>query len=342
MVEVWIKDCDGEKRIETGGIIFIVRHHGTPQSFILNWSGPLLVIQKRQMKPFKCLLALVFCLLHPGNSFAPEVRQNSRQASSTVVLAAASEGKVTVAVTREDGKNSKLIDKIEESASLRDHVEVLELPCIEHASGPDYDRLQSTLVDGSWDYVAVTSPEAANVLASVWDAVRDKPVAVAAVGKATEKTLEKFGIPVSFVPSKATADTLAAELELKGEGTTLLYPASARAQNTLQNGLEARGFKVTRLNTYDTITASWTEEQKEKAKRVKVACFASPSSIKGWLLNTDGNKDVIAACIGETSATACRGHSWREGQIYYPESPGIEGWVESIQNAVLDLKVTQS
>jgi uroporphyrinogen-III synthase len=198
------------------------------------------------------------------------------------------------------------------------------------------------LVNGSWDYVAVTSPEAAKVVASVWDAIRDNPVSVAAVGKATEKTLEKFGITVNFVPSKATAETLAEELHLNGEGSTILYPASARAQDTLQKGLEARGFKVTRLNTYDTVTASWTDEQKEKAKRVKVACFASPSSIKGWLLNTDGNKEVVAACIGETSATACRGHSWSEGQIYHPESPGIEGWVDSILSAVKDMKVTQS
>ena len=288
-------------------------------------------------------LAIAFCLLSLGNSFVvPEIRQSSRQASRKVgVLLGASTEKITVAVTREDGKNAKLIEQIMETETLKDQVEILELPCIEHASGPDFEILQSTLVNGSWDYVAVTSPEAAKVVASVWDAVRDNPIPVAAVGKATEKTLEKFGIAVSFVPSKATAETLAEELQLKGEGTTLLYPASARAQQTLQKGLEARGFQVTRLNTYDTVTASWTEEQKEQAKRVRVACFASPSSIKGWLLNTDGNRDVAAACIGETSATACRGHTWPEGQIYYPESPGIEGWVDSIRCAVQDFKVTQ-
>lgn len=295
------------------------------------------------MKPTRFALAVAYCLLSLGNSFAPEIRQSARQESRNVVLSAASsKDKITVAVTREEGKNAKLIKMIEETDNLRDQVEILELPCIEHSSGPDYDRLQSTLVNGSWDYVAVTSPEAAKVVASVWDAIRDNPVSVAAVGKATEKTLEKFGITVNFVPSKATAETLSEELHLIGEGSTILYPASARAQDTLQKGLEARGFKVTRLNTYDTVTASWTDEQKEKAKRVKVACFASPSSIKGWLLNTDGNKEVVAACIGETSATACRGHSWSEGQIYYPESPGIEGWVDSILSAVKDMKVTQS
>jgi len=289
------------------------------------------------MKSIAKHLAVGCCILALGNSFLLDRRQSVRRGTRNFALAAENINKITVAVTREDGKNSKLIEQIQETENLRDHVDILELPCIEHASGPDYDILQSTLVDGSWDYVAVTSPEAAKVVGSVWDAIRDNPIPVAAVGKATEKTLKKFGIPVSFVPSKATAETLAQELQSSSEGSTLLYPASARAQQTLQNGLEARGFKVTRLNTYDTVTASWTEEQKELAKRVKVVCFASPSSIKGWLKNTDGNKDVVAACIGETSATACRGHSWLEGQIYYPESPGIEGWVDSIQKAVEDI-----
>lgn len=264
----------------------------------------------------------------------------NREPKFSLNILSAVSHKTTIAVTREDGKNSKLIEAINDYKDLQDRVEILELPCIEHASGPDYDSLPATLAAGSWDYVAVTSPEAAKVLASAWDAVRDNPIPVAAVGKATEKVLTKFGIPVTFVPSKATAETLVEELEFKGEGTTLLYPASARAQQTLQSGLEARGFTVKRLNTYDTVTASWTEEQKEQARRVKIACFASPSSIKGWLLNTNDNKNVIAACIGETSAKACRGHSWNENQIFYPEAPGIEGWVEAIKDAVEDVNLS--
>lgn len=281
------------------------------------------------------LLLLIIQILPCVNCFIA-----TRTTKSTLHTLAVTSDRITVAVTREDGKNGKLIEQIENNEILQNQVEILELPCIEHASGPDYDSLEETLASGPWDYVAVTSPEAAKVVASAWDVVRDNPIPVAAVGKATEKALEKYGIPVTFVPSKATAETLAKELELKGEGTTLLYPASARAKETLQNGLKARGFAVTRLNTYDTVTATWTEEQREQAKRVNIVCFASPSSIKGWLLNTNNNKDVVAACIGETSATACRGHSWVESQIYFPESPGIEGWIDAIRFAVEDIKVS--
>ncbi len=286
---------------------------------------------KRETKIFlvmACCLPLAHCFL--------EIRHPK---FNTNVLSATND-RISIAVTREDGKNMKLIEEINLHEDLRNQIEILELPCIEHASGPDYGILEDTLLNGSWNYVVVTSPEAAKVVASAWDIVRDNPIPVVAVGKATEKALAKFNIPVTFVPSKATAVALAQELESKGEGTTLLYPASARARDTLQSGLEARGFIVKRLNTYDTVSASWTEDQKDQAKRAKIACFASPSSIKGWLLNTDDNKDVIAVCIGETSATACRGHSWSESQIYYPEEPGLEGWVDAIKAAVEDIKVS--
>lgn len=242
---------------------------------------------------------------------------------------------VVVALTREDGKNVKLIKQIQQESELMSQVELLELPCIEHADGPDYAKLADTLLSKSWDYIAITSPEAARVLSSAWDVVRENPLPVAAVGKATEKSLRDAGIPVSFVPSKATAATLAKELELiSGKGTTLLYPASARAKDTLESGLTARGFDVTRLNTYDTVTADWSDEFKQAASQVQVACFASPSSVKGWLKNTENNNNVLAACIGVTSATACKELGWEESKIFFPEDPGLEGWVESIRYAM--------
>jgi uroporphyrinogen-III synthase len=246
---------------------------------------------------------------------------------------------VVVALTREEGKNVKLINQIQQESDLNSQVALLELPCIEHADGPDYARLAETLLSKSWDYIAVTSPEAARVLSSAWNVVRKNPLPVAAVGKATEQSLLDAGIPVSFVPSKATAATLAKELELtSGKGTSLLYPASARAKDTLESSLTARGFDVTRLNTYDTVTANWPDEFKQAASQVQVVCFASPSSVKGWLKNTENNNSVFAACIGETSATACKESGWEESRIFFPEDPGLEGWTESIRYAMEETK----
>jgi len=255
-----------------------------------------------------------------------------------------------IALTREEGKNDKLrkallsnerIQRMNESSESP--VQIHELPCIEHADGPDTKHLSPTLASSQFDYIAITSPEAAKVLASAWiEAGRPKLGMVAAVGKATQETLKQLGIDVKFVPSKATAATLVKELPFsdaavdEGRATTLFYPASAKAAVTLQNGLEERDFTVTRLNTYDTVTASWDDDQVALAKAATMACFASPSAVKSWLKNTDELETplVVACCIGETSATACRKNEWEEKNIFYPDKPGVDGWAAAVADAL--------
>jgi len=255
-----------------------------------------------------------------------------------------------VALTREKGKNDKLRDLLLSNERIRqisdttgDTVQVHELPCIEHADGPDTEKLSPTLSTSHFDYIVITSPEAASVFASAWIEVgRPQLGTVAAVGKATEETLTEFGIDVAFVPSKATAATLVKEMPPskmavdEGRATTVFYPASAKAQDTLQSGLEERGFNVLRLDTYDTVPASWNAEQILLAQSATVACFASPSAVKAWLENTAEFETprALASCIGETSATACRKHHWKEDNIFFPEKPGVDGWAMAVADAL--------
>ena len=257
-----------------------------------------------------------------------------------------------IALTREEGKNGKLnkalqsnprIGPIVRDAQSGSTIEINEIPCIAHADGPDTENLGRTLSSSTFDYIAITSPEAAKVFATAWiDEGRPKLGLVAAVGKATQEALKEFGVDVAFVPSKATAATLVEELppleaaSNEGRPTSMLYPASAKAQDTLQIGLEERGFTVTRLNTYDTVTATWTPDEEELAKSTTVACFASPSAVKAWLKNTAqlNCPRALAACIGETSATACREAGWSEEDIFYPEKPGVDGWAEAVADAL--------
>jgi len=246
-------------------------------------------------------------------------------------------------LTREEGKNGKLSEALESSDRIRQllaPVRIHELPCIAHADGPDRDRLAPTLSSIDYDYIAITSPEAAQVFASAWMTADRPPLGtVAAVGQATRQALAEGGIEVGFVPSKATAATLVAELppckmaEEEGRATTLLYPASAKAQGTLQRGLEERGFTVRRLNTYDTVPAAWRDEQRALAQRAAVACFASPSAVEAWRKNSAASC-ALAACIGETSAAACRQNGWKEECIFYPDKPGLEGWANSVADAL--------
>ena len=165
-----------------------------------------------------------------------------------------------------------------------------------------------------------------------------------AVGKATQNALQKCQIPVDFTPSKATAATMAQELPPSSKDVTkVLYPASAKAKPTLQQNLEGRtdaSFSVTRLDTYDTIAAQWTTDQQQLADQVDILCVASPSALNGWLSNNNNSNsqhDVpLAACIGETSAQACReAGCWTNDEIWYPaDNPGMDGWMTAIQSAI--------
>jgi uroporphyrinogen-III synthase len=301
-------------------------------------------------------LSMMVCPAH-SFSYQHNTRANPlspRDAKSLDVEMVAGDGlssakttPLVVALTREEGKNDKLRRALlsgETLTSLRFSVEIHEIPCIEHADGPDTEMLVPTLTSKQFDYIAITSPEAAKVFASAWVEAGRPEIkgVVAAVGEATGEALKEYGIDVGFVPSKATAETLVNELPLSDaakteiRATTLLYPASAKAQDTLQNGLEERGFSVSRLNTYDTVPATWTAEQLSLAESAKVACFASPSAVKAWLKNTGtiGTPRAIAACIGETSASACGKNGWEESNIFYPEKPGVDGWASAVVEAV--------
>jgi uroporphyrinogen-III synthase len=236
-----------------------------------------------------------------------------------------------VALTRELGKNGKLAEALRGRG-----IPSVELPCIAHAEGADRRSLAPALKEEpGYGYVAITSPEAAKVFLEGWLAAGKPSVSVASVGEATAAALRSGGVDPVFTPSKANAETLAAELPMSSP-PTVLYPASARAQKTLEEGLGKRGFLVRRLSTYDTVPAVWGGHEQEVASRTTVAAFGSPSAVKTWAERL-GARSCLAACIGETSASACRRLGWEDSSIFYPESPGMEGWAAAVEAAIESL-----
>lgn len=229
-----------------------------------------------------------------------------------------------------------------------------KIPCIRHQDGPDLPLLPTALEDKDLAYVVITSPEAAKVFLSGWNQAGQPTMPVACVGKATSEALEKSGVTPVFIPTKATGETLAAELPFPEaatgaeRGRLVLYPASSRAQETIEAGLTARGFNVRRLNTYDTVPAEWDSGAEAAAKAASVAAFGSPSAVKTWArkmgvapgTNRQGTGDALAACIGKTSARACREAGWADSAIFYPEKPGMEGWARAVLDALETIKAS--
>ncbi|KAJ3702572.1 hypothetical protein LUZ61_006277 [Rhynchospora tenuis] len=261
-----------------------------------------------------------------------------------------------VVVTREKGKNAKLINAL----AKRD-ISCLELPLITHVHGPDADRLSHVLCSDSFDWIIITSPEAGSVFLEAWKAAGNPRVRIGVVGQGTANTfLEASNLPdqplqIAFTPSKATGKVLAQELPNFGQSNCrVLYPASMKASNEIdheltatsstlltitEDGLSDRGFDVLRLNTYNTVPVVEVESRLlDLARSVPVVAVASPSALRAWVNLVNSEWDNSVACIGETTAAAAKKLGLKN--IYYPKNPGMEGWVDSIIEA-LDSRMNQ-
>ncbi|XLR32291.1 hypothetical protein S83_060191, partial [Arachis hypogaea] len=88
-------------------------------------------------------------------------------------------------------------------------------------------------------------------------------------------------LDVAFAPSKATGKVLATELPKIGNKTTVLYPASEKASNEIEEGLSKRGFEVIRMNIYTTVPVQNVDQMVLKqALAAPVVTVASPSAIR--------------------------------------------------------------
>ena len=94
----------------------------------------------------------------------------------------------SVLLTREAGKNDAL-----QQLLAAEGIATFELPMVRTVDGRDAARLPQTLQEQAFDWVVVTSPESARVLAQAWrQCSAPPPLRIAAVGKGacTMQTLQ--------------------------------------------------------------------------------------------------------------------------------------------------------
>ena len=256
---------------------------------------------------------------------------------------------VVVVLTREAGKNEQM-RKIVSQPPFGENVSVLEMPLVESVPAEDAERLRETLETKQFQWIIVTSPEAAKVFTNAWvEAGKPEGLNIGTVGGGTTRALpsqEEMKWARLFTPTKALGEVLAEELPLnlddgdskdsKNSNREVLYPCSKKAAKTIQNGLSSRGFTVTRLNTYSTEQVTdIPKDVLEKAVEANVVTFGSPSAVKAWksltldMLEERGGKHPTYACIGQTSANACEDCELPD--VWHPENPGMEGWAEVVK-----------
>jgi uroporphyrinogen-III synthase len=114
----------------------------------------------------------------------------------------------------------------------------------------------------------------------------------------------------------------------------VLYPASALASSTVPDGLAAKGYRVTRLSTYSTRPTEWGAREAEAVRLVDVVTFAAPSAVKSWVRNVGVDAQTRVACIGETSAAAAVSAGFSASHVFFPDEPGMRGWVAAVGDAI--------
>ncbi|KAK9867064.1 hypothetical protein WJX84_009554 [Apatococcus fuscideae] len=211
------------------------------------------------------------------------------------------------------------------------------MPLIFSANGPDKQSLPEEL-KLIWNWIVLTSPEAAAVFLEGWQQAGRPQVRIAVVGQGTANILEAFpGFDkksIAFMPTKADGQTLASTLPGQREGVTVLYPASVKAPTDVQDILKSRGFICKMIRTYTTKTVErLTSEQQEAASSAQVVTFASPSAIKAWVSHCGGlDSQKPVACIGKTTGNAAKKLGLLH--VFHPDNPGISGFVDAIMEAL--------
>ncbi len=199
-------------------------------------------------------------------------------------------------------------------------VEARSLPVVAYEALPEgLVRLEALLTE-PWDWVVVTSPEAAEHFGRVWASRGRPPLAVAAVGESTRQALLRLGISARFLPPRATARDLGETLPGSGR---VLWPASARAGSDLSDGLRRRGFSVHRVDIYTLRPRVPDERERAVLRGAGAVAFGSPSAVRAWLAAELPR--LPAGCVGAVTARVARKAGFPE--VRYPEAPGLEGWM---------------
>ncbi|MEN8144702.1 MAG: uroporphyrinogen-III synthase [Gemmatimonadota bacterium] len=233
---------------------------------------------------------------------------------------------VGVAVTRAEDGTGPLTRLLE-----RECGRVVHWPCVSFGPPEDTGPLRLALADlEAFDWIAVTSPRAADVL------VRDAAQApartrIAAAGPATAGRLEEAGWTVHVVPDSYGGAPLVEALAASGEarGARILFPCSDRALPATTDGLTRLGATVERVVAYRTLPGSPDAAEimaDVAAGGVQVVTFASPSAVTGLCraLTPDEAAGVLGsvpcAAIGDTTAAALREAGYPPAAVAQPST----------------------
>jgi len=230
-----------------------------------------------------------------------------------------------VVLTRDPAKDASLIRALNERG-----VPYKNVPLLEHTPGSDHYKLPQRLQE-RWDWVIITSPTAADFLVKAWYQAGRPRFRVAALGKSTARVLTAAGVEVAYISPNAYGEYLAEDL---GGAGRVLWPTSTLASNHMASILTDRGFKIIRLNVYQTTPKELNKQEQKILSYATLVALASPSAVRAWVQATSARPPVAA--IGRVTAQAAANAGF--GKVEFPENPGAESWANIIINLYKKIK----
>lgn len=209
---------------------------------------------------------------------------------------------------------------------------VLHVPLIQIVDAADGGSELSALLGAldSFDWLVVTSQHGAS---RVGRAARGRSVRTAAVGTKTAATLEHLAHrPVDVVPAVQTAAGLLAALPHDGAGARVLLAQADRAGGELASGLRERGYDVTAVIAYRTVTRRPTPHELRDALAADAVAFASGSAVQGWVDAIGFRTPRCVVAIGPTTAAFGRDLGLRISHVAADHS--VVGLVDAVVSAL--------
>jgi uroporphyrinogen-III synthase len=194
-----------------------------------------------------------------------------------------------VVVTRPHGQAEELV------AALRDAgADPVEIPMITIAMREKgIEELRSSLGNvEAIDWLVVTSPNGARVVRMLHEDGVPLP-SVAALGEATAATL---GHDVEFVATRAIGSVLVDEFP-PGAGRVVLVQGTL-AEATIAQGLEEKGWRVTRHDVYTTNDAILDDADATRVEGADAVVFASGSAVRNWVKHFGPSFGGVVVVIG--------------------------------------------
>jgi uroporphyrinogen-III synthase len=151
-----------------------------------------------------------------------------------------------------------------------------------------------------FDWLIVTSPFGADLVGAA--AARHPHLALAAVGRRTGELLASLaGRSPEVVPDRQTADDLVIAMPDPGGRRRVLVAQADRAEPTLVEGLQRRGYAVTAVVAYHTSLRTPTADERRAALAADAVAFASGSAATAWVAGFGTTAPRVVASIGPTT-----------------------------------------